>query len=127
MGTNYYARINLGGPILRLHIGKSSRGWCFGLHATDEITSLDDWRAVFSQPFVSIVDEYDEVIPASAMIDIITERRFDRTWSGPPTQIWLTENHAARGPNGLARHTHKSTLPPNPATDTYDLCRGDFS
>ena len=106
MGTNYFARVNLGGPSVRLHIGKSSRGWCFGLHVTDEITSLDDWRAVFAQPFVTIVDEYDEVIPASVMLGIITERT---------------------GPNNLARHTYKATPPPNPATDTYDLCRGDFS
>lgn len=124
MGTNYYARVNLGGPVLRVHIGKSSRGWCFGLHVTDEITSLDDWRAVFAQPLVSIVDEYDEIIPASAMLDIITKRT-GRTM--PLDAEWLHRNHAALGPNNLARHTYKATLPPNPATDTYDLCTGDFS
>ena len=73
MSTNYYAHIDLGGPVVKLHIGKSSAGWCFALHVTDEITSLDDWRKAWRCPWVTIVDEYGDVITTDAMVSTITD------------------------------------------------------
>ena len=125
MGTNFYAVVNLGGPEVKLHIGKSSIGWCFGLAVNEGITSLADWRRVFAQAFVRIVDEYGVVYGADEMLGLIENRGF--LWAHQRDSAWYADNHAAPGPNGLARHTHKAALPPNPATDTYDLCRGDFS
>ena len=125
MSTNYFARINLGGPFHKIYIGKSSAGWCFALHVTDEITSLDDWRKVWDQPSVTIVDEYGETVTPEEMLTKIT----DRSWSGrcDHGSRWWDQNHAVSGPRGLARQTHNATLPPNPETDTYTLISGDFS
>ena len=125
MSTNFYAHINLGGPVVELHIGKSSIGWCFALHVTDEITSLDDWRKVWAQAFVTIVDEYGSRCEPDDMLKIVNARG---GWTlNEQTGDWYDLNHATRGPHGLARHTYNATLPPNPEADTYDLCSGDFS
>ena len=40
MGTNYYTKTDEGEE---LHIGKSSFGWTFSFHATDEIRSYEHW------------------------------------------------------------------------------------
>lgn len=125
MSTNYYAHIDLGGPVVRLHIGKSSAGWCFALHVTDEITSLDDWRKVWDQPFVTIVDKYGDTVTPAEMLATITIQ----SWGGARDRgsPWWDRNHAAPGPRGLARQTHNATLPPDPRNDTYTLISGDFS
>jgi len=125
VSINYYAHLDLGKPVVKLHIGKSSAGWCFALHVTDEITSLDDWRKAWSCPWVTIVDEYGDTVTLTEMLTEIT----DRSWSGPRDRgsPWWDQNHALPGLLGLLRQTHNATLPPNPETDTYDLCFGDFS
>ncbi len=142
MGTNYYAHaITDDGPT-RLHVGKSSLGWCFALHVHPEhnINGLDDWRAVMGRPSTEIVDEYGDNHTPAEMLATITERSWPGQQSADLVAVladygipklrddrWWADNHAVPGPNGLARHTHDAALPPNPATDTYDLCRGDFS
>lgn len=125
MGTNYFAIVNLGGPRVKLHIGKSSVGWCFALHVTDGIASLADWRRVFAQAFVRIVDEYGVVYGADEMLGLIEGRGF--LWGHQRDEAWYADNHATRGPNGLARQTYHATMPPDPANDTYTLISGDFS
>ena len=124
MGTNYFAIVNLGGPRAKLHIGKSSIGWCFALHVTDGITSLADWQRVWAQAFITIEDEYGAPIDADAMLEIIEDRSFE--WGRERDAAWYADNHATRGPNGLARQTYNATMPPDPA-DTYTLISGDFS
>ena len=124
MGTNYFARINLGGPFHKIHIGKSSAGWCFALHVTDSIPSLADWRRVWAQAFVTIEDEYGTPIDPDTMAEIIEDRSFE--WGRERDDAWYAENYATRGPNGLARQTYHATMPPNP-NDTYTLISGDFS
>ena len=65
MGTNYYWRpaCDVCGCTHerppREHIGKSSAGWTFGFHATDNIRSVSDWRDVLNGAG-TIVDEYGE-------------------------------------------------------------------
>lgn len=127
MGTNYFAIVNLGGPEIKLHIGKSSIGWCFGLAVHDGIESLDDWRCVFAQAPVRIIDEYGARFSAETMIGIITIRDFYGRTDRPAS--WWADNHAIPGPFGLARHApdDRSSLPPDPERDTYDLIRGYFS
>ena len=125
MGTNYFAIVNLGGPRVKLHIGKSSIGWCFALHVTDGIASLADWRRVWAQAFVTIEDEYGAPIDADAMLEIIKDRVFQRP--SQPEAAWFVDNCATRGPHGLARQTYHATMPPDPANDTYTLISGDFS
>ena len=76
MGTNYYwseeacqspCKHCRGGD--RLHIGKSSGGWCFSLHVIpyEGINTLDDWKAKFALPGSEIVDEYGTRLTAEEM------------------------------------------------------------
>ena len=125
MSTNYYAHINLGGPVVKLHIGKSSAGWCFALcvHPEHGINSLADWRTVWEQPQVTIVDEYGDVWTVADLVDTITNRE----WRGIHDARWWLDNRAVDGPRGLARQTYHATPPPDPANDTYTLISGEFS
>lgn len=85
MGTNYF--ISLGSDktcdhcghtveAKKFHIGKSSAGWCFGLHVEpndkEHPQNLDDWREAFDAGVIT--NEYDEVIRADVMIHTITQR-----------------------------------------------------
>ena len=65
MGTNYYLRIEHGKPCPtcergidteEIHIGKSSAGWAFTFHATDEIKSAKVWKETTKEG--KIFDEY---------------------------------------------------------------------
>jgi hypothetical protein len=127
MGTNYYweqpACDACGRAPERIHIGKSSSGWCFALHVTDQIRSYGEWVRVFDTPG-RIVDEYGDVIPTSTMLDIISERRGHG--GPPPTEAWLANNYAVPGPRGLVRHQ----LGPyclGHGEGTWDLVPGEFS
>ena len=81
MGTNYYLvkRSLVGNWPDRsdagIHIGKSSYGWTFSLHAVPGIAeSLEDWKVLWSsEPFI-IVDEYGTEVSREEMLSIITER-----------------------------------------------------
>ena len=73
----------------RIHIGKSSYGWCFALHVfkkidldeeeeleryvAHDIESLEDWRELLSSGGV-IKDEEGDVITCQEMFAIITDR-----------------------------------------------------
>ncbi len=134
MGTNYYLRSpacsQCGHVPAELHIGKSSAGWNFGLRIypliageQDErlsgfgvaaITELDDWRPLFER--FSIVDEYDRMISATEMIEVITERSHPRGLASR-----LTAEPELMGPyRSNAQDTY-------PGKGTYDLCRYEFS
>ena len=103
MGTNYYA-VSVGQGVSsesRIHIGKSSFGWTFALHIHPElrIFQLSDWEAAFQTH--DIYDEYVELISAAKMMDIITNRSFER--KNQCTHKYLVDNQAEVGPNGLLR------------------------
>ena len=76
MGTNYYLIKNpcsyCGRAEGREHIGKSSAGWCFSLHVTEEIRGLEDWKRHFNEN--RIEDEYGQIVSTQRMLEIITER-----------------------------------------------------
>lgn len=113
MGTNYYLireccpHCNRGND--RIHIGKSSAGWCFSLrvHDDDGIMSLDDWETQWSQPNTRIVDEYGEHVSVEHM----RSRILERAWSGP---------------GGLKRHPIDNFCIGH-GDGTYDLIQGEFS
>ena len=118
MGTNYFYWPKpdcacCGRPFDRIHIGKSSGGWCFGLHvaASEPIrdeedegcpTDLDGWIKMFARPESRITDEYGERITPERMVEIITMRSCPK--ADPLTDDWLRQNSAEPGPAGLARH-----------------------
>ncbi len=112
MGTNYYLHRDCcphcGRGDDRLHIGRSSAGWCFALHVDHEegINSLDDWKAIWSLPNAKIIDEYGRQHTPEEMLATITER-----------------SH----PRGLSRHRVDMRHCIGSGDGTYDLIPGEFS
>lgn len=107
MGCNYYLLKDpcptCGHAKEKLHIGKSSEGWCFSLHVDPDegVNSLEDWKQLWMDYKSAIVDEYGETISPKEMERVITKR----LRLGPPMEDkWYEQNCCIRGPNGLARH-----------------------
>lgn len=129
MGTNYYISAepckHCGRGPDRLHIGKSSAGWCFSLHVIPEleINNLDDWRKRWSEPGAKITNEYGDDISIEDMERTI----LNRSWKGNELGTdWYKSNSAEHGPNGLARHQLDSRCIGH-GDGTYDLIKGEFS
>lgn len=142
MGTNYYLYKDVC-PVCKrgddpLHIGKSSAGWCFGLHVYPEasweteqvIEGLDAWKALWAQEGSIIKDEYGDIVTAEQMENIVTKRSTTHTY---PDMFYKTaeefyeENHAAPGPNGLARHRIDGRFCIGHGEGTWDLLVGEYS
>ena len=136
MGTNYYWTPATQPPctycgrpyeVERLHIGKSSYGWCFSLHVTDDIPSLDEWKKLWTTG--TITSEYGNEFSSDEMLSEIT----DRKRSDPPT--WTTaqyrDSYAEPGPNNLIRYSidldSRRYMRCVGHGDTWDLIAGDFS
>lgn len=112
MGTNYWwhepANVceHCGrGDSKKLHIGKSSAGWCFNLRIYPErdIRELGDWLERWRQPGSKILDECGKEVTVHEMMTVILAR----WWGGDDwTPERLAENHAVLGPFGLARAAH---------------------
>ncbi len=132
MGTNYYVETDkcphCGRSDERVHIGKSSAGWCFSLntHRTPvddyDIQTLNDWRSFWEGKI--IVDEYGDQVSEKQMLITITER----WWEG---NLWtadgLAVNFAELGPHGLARHKIDGRRCIGHGDGTFDYMRGEFS
>ena len=120
MGTNYYmvkgewedldepiASMVVESPTpLRIHIGKSSGGWCFSLHVMPEmgISTYEDWKNLIVDLMLDgwrIEDEYHDEISPEELHKVITDRR----GSCPMTedQLNIYGPDAEIGPNNLAR------------------------
>ena len=145
MGTNYYwheedttcPHCQRRDPDeVRLHIGKSSGGWCFSLHvdSNKQIYGLVDWLELFSKPNSFIEDEYGERVPVADMIDNITQRGWsksfdERNWCSfgySSEEDFHRRNHSERGPNNLLRH-QLSQYCIGHGEGTWDLMVGEFS
>jgi hypothetical protein len=127
MGTNYYLHYNKCdkcGRFKERHIGKSSGGWCFGLHVYPEehINDLPEWEFLWQTG--EIFDEYGEKITPTEMKRIITERK----WNGSNLdKTWFSRNSAEPGPNDLARFQIDGKHCIGHGAGTWDLEVGDFS
>ena len=132
MGTNYYYIPKppcecCGREYERIHIGKSSAGWCFSLNVIpeDNINDLNDWKVLWQVPESRIMNEYGEDISVQDMILIIT----DRKRKNPPT--WslscYNQNYAQPGPNNLVRAKIDHHHCVGHGEGTWDLITGDFS
>lgn len=76
MGTNYYHRKNICPKCGRYdeeHIGKSSCGWQFSFHGTNEIRSYKDWMIELKKG--EIFNEYDEKISLDELMKMIESKR----------------------------------------------------
>ena len=141
MGTNYYW---ISDPCVtcqhsreRLHIGKSSWGWCFGLHVIPELgaNSYEAWKKKWRSDG-KIVNEYGESVTTTEMEAIITEREHDvlrkKEWM---LMGYLNEadfhrnNHSERGPKGLLRHaiSQDGRHCIGHGAGTWDYIVGEFS
>jgi hypothetical protein len=144
MGTNYYlypradcACCNR--PFKPLHIGKSSRGWCFSLHVIPEegINSYNDWEERWSRQGSFILDEYGDAIAIPRMKVIINERNCDGKKDNWNCNWWASGynserdfhrcNNSERGPNFLLRHQIDGKHCLGHGLGTYDYIAGEFS
>lgn len=123
MGTNYYwyekpKCDKCGRCDERVHIGKSSWGWCFSLkvYPWDGLNSLSAWIEKFKTPGSYIEDEYGELIGYEEMIREI--KREGAGWDD-----WIKKNEKLR------RHTNVWGLEGRcvEGEGNYDLCNYDFS
>lgn len=140
MGTNYYLSTqkpcsHCGREYDRLHIGKSSGGWCFALHVMpdDGINGLDDWQRLWSQPGATIRDEYGTEIGKVEMLSRITMRDGAKDWDGEWWRPWYRSeqefhdrNSSERGPRGLLRHRIGPHCIAH-GDGTWDCIVGEFS
>ncbi len=138
MGMNYYlvpnCCVHCGRGDAPIHIGKSSAGWCFSLHVTDEYESLEYWILQFNSEGAKIVDEQGGIFTPNEMIRKITERRRpggnDGTFPVPfgyeSWEEFFEQNNAELGPNGLVRSRIGGSCIGHGA-GTWDLITGDFS
>ena len=132
MGTNYYfyeepACPHCGYQAKPLHIGKSSGGWVFALHAYPEkgINDLDDWIDIFKASDTQVKNEYNVRVSSDTMLAIIIGRQFAR--EEPESDSWYQTNHAVPGPNGLARSKIDGIYCIGHGEGTWDLHVGEFS
>ena len=111
MGLNYYWFNKKLFPTKKLHIGKSSAGWCFALHVIPEegIRDLDDWIKIWKKG--KIRDEYGRKIKFEEMIQIITQRK---------------AKHLFLNGDGLFRHEIDGEICIAHGEGTWDLIKGDF-
>lgn len=133
MGTNYYFESDkLPFENTKMHIGKSSGGWCFFLRVYPNlgINDLKDWEHIFNLNIGKISDEYDRDISPEEMAKEIKER----FWNNPPKQDpkFYHRNFAVPGPKGLTRSIIDGNHcigwgNNNDINSTWDLFINDFS
>lgn len=150
MGTNYYYHTNvnvvdrlLGKEPEVLHIGKSSFGWCFSLHAIKErgLTTAGAWLKFIHQDGGKILNEYDDVVSLEELHATICDRK-GRNNEPPfitaefnPLEYEVHDSFEAYckkaggdpGPNGLIRHTVDGRHCLANGDGTWDLIAGEFS
>lgn len=137
MGANYYLVIDpcphCGRGESRLHIGKSSAGWCFALHVDpdENINSLDDWKSRWEGN--RIEDEYRRTLSPEEMLSVIVDRSHPMEWGDK--KFWGYDNEAEfhrsncslRGPNNLLRSKVDGKHCIGHGDGTWDLITGEFS
>lgn len=80
MGTNYYHVHNICPCCKRAdteHIGKSSIGWQFTFHATEQARSWQDWKRLLQDG--EIRDEYDTLHSYTAFVEFVEAKQANNT------------------------------------------------
>ncbi len=96
MGTNYYHRKDdvcptCGREDEDVHIGKSSGGWTFSFHGTDDIRSWEQWRAALA--YGRIEDEYGRALTLPEFEELVAAklgglRHYDEMEREYPNSMW---------------------------------------
>ena len=108
MSTNYYVHYDKCESCdyqrERLHIGKSSAGWCFSLriHTHLGIYNLTDWIIYWQGR--TIVNEYGHTVTSRQVYNVIAEGKSKNGLKSPPTGNII-----------------------EPGDLTYDICDYEFS
>ncbi|MCK5281841.1 MAG: hypothetical protein KAK00_00365 [Nanoarchaeota archaeon] len=95
MGTNYYTKTDEGEE---LHIGKSSFGWTFSFHATDEIRSYEHWLKYLKDR--KIYDEYGKDISLKDFNKLVEAKKSNKL------------NHALECMDGSFRDENDNSMTP---------------
>lgn len=136
MGTNYYFQQHhfedTPNPHPKLHIGKSSGGWCFQLHIIPELGLGDwvDWHDYIRRSYDHhIADEHGEYVSIAELWYIVTQRRVkSRPQLSPALESdFLIGSHAEWGPNNLLRSRIGAGGCIGHGSGTWDLIAGAFS
>ncbi len=104
MGTNYYWHEKEPCKCCKrdykpIHIGKSSIGWTFTFHGTDDITSYKDWIKCLESGGI-IKNEYDDIVELDWFKELVEHKKNDeRTHSKEYiTDTWVdSEGHGFSG------------------------------
>lgn len=102
MGTNYYHHEEVcdhcGHAKSVTHIGKSSVGWTFIFHGTNEIRSYQDWLTRL-RAGGRIVDEYGRVVPLDEFEKLVAAKKDGSNHAiNYPSGSWLDqEGHGFSG------------------------------
>lgn len=90
----------------KMHLGKSSAGWCFSLHVYPEL-ELNNWDEMWEyivfcveEEGYRIENEYGETVYLEEFCSVV----LNRSSQTPFCWSWFHKNHALPGPFGLARH-----------------------
>jgi hypothetical protein len=135
MGINYYFYSKPPCPHCgllgdKVHIGKSSYGWCFSLHVAHQPPHYDEenlpfdwdgWKELIKSGYVQ--DEDGAPVTAEDMINIVECRTGSKiVWSDDMYAM----NSAVPGPANLARHALGRHCVGH-GTGTWDYIVGTFS
>lgn len=152
MGTNYHLikKCSSCNHEEKLHIGKSSAGWCFALHVYPKsenkqieekvignfikrdivIESLYDWKKWFNNLDWRIFNEYGAELYPSEIIEIITNRYWKVHKEVPELykswEDFHNKNQSESGPNNLMRARINERCIGH-GEGTWDLMVGEFS
>ena len=131
MGTNYYFNFHeckeCGHSQDKIHIGKSSAGWYFQLHVTEELTSLEDWIALFYSGKGRIYDEIGGRVDAIDMIDYICNRGLKTQKTREELEKMAFTEGCLVGSNNLFRMRVTPGRCVGHGIGTWDLVQGEFS
>jgi len=133
MGTNFYTTVfdEEDKTTKELHIGKSSAGWCFALHAIPErnLMSWEDWCVFLKDK--KIYNEYGNSLTLDEMDNKVTSRSWGREegWrlqkGYSSWEDFFNKNQAQLGPDGLLRHKISDRCILH-GDSTWDLMLGEF-
>jgi len=141
MGANYYLVTDepencsecgqTTGDYEKLHIGKSSAGWCFGLHVIEDLglNSLDDWMPFLEEGEIS--SEYGDIVSCKSMLALIKDRSRNNSTKIPMGYSSWDEfhrlNHSIDGPCNLLRSAIDGSHCVGHGEGTWDLIASEFS
>jgi hypothetical protein len=94
------------GVCAKIHIGKSSFGWCFSLHVMPEhgIHNLQDWKALADRLIAGgwrIEDEYREIIALDKLWKVVERADWEQKDGRPLNRHYVDGDHCIGNGEGF--------------------------